>query len=134
MIEELQRRDGALRKELGDVPLRHAMIAWNVGKKAWNSSGEFGDGRVFVIPHPDKYRLDDRLGLRRTTGACWVEEWKNASPTERLARLMVEAWHIVCRDGVSLKDMHEALLVIPEYRDTLSGDFCIMTDQAATHV
>jgi hypothetical protein len=41
---------------------------------------------------------------------------------ERLLKLYVEAWHIIARDGVSPDDVHAALMVIPEYRDSLSGE------------
>lgn len=41
---------------------------------------------------------------------------------ERLLKLYIEAWHIIARDGVSPEDVHAALMVIPEYRESLSGE------------
>jgi len=44
-------------------------------------------------------------------------------PTDQqLLRLYIEVWHIVCRDLVPAELAHDALLVIPEYRETLSGE------------
>ena len=82
------------------------------------------------LPWPDKQRLCDYLKLSMTTGACnagWHDKW---TKTERLCQLFIEAWFIVCRDGVSPRDMHDALMVIPEYRDTWNGE-TLFTKRAA---
>jgi len=97
----------------GDVPLKHAMVAWNCARS--------GDPRIAVIPHPDMDGWTDHLKLTSTTGACWTA-WEKWTKAQRLAKLYVEVWHIVCRDGVDPKAVHEALLAIPEYRDSLSGE------------
>lgn len=97
----------------GDVPLKHAMLAWNCARS--------GDPRMAVIPHPDMDGWTNRLKLTSTTGACWTI-WGNWTRDQRLTKLYIEAWHIHCRDGVPAKTIHEALLVIPEYRDSLSGE------------
>ena len=100
----------------GDVPLRKAMVAWN---SVWDDhAGE--PCKVVVIPWPDKDRWCNHLGLANTVGACSADpKW---SDTETMLNLMVEVWHIACRDRVPLENIHNALMVIPEYRETLSGE------------
>jgi hypothetical protein len=102
-----------LTHKFGDVPLLHAMLAWNPAR--------CGDGRIIVIPHPDEDGWTNRLKLSDTTCADWTW-WATATKQQRLAKLYIEAWHIACRDGVSIRSIHEALMVIPEYRETMSGD------------
>ena len=36
--------------------------------------------------------------------------------------LYIESWHIMARDGITPKDLHLAMSVVPEYRDSLSGE------------
>jgi len=43
-----------------------------------------------------------------------------------MLRLMVEVWHIACRDGVPLENLHAALSTIPEYNELLAEDFKIL--------
>lgn len=40
-----------------------------------------------------------------------------------ISLLYIEAWHAIIRDGINPRDMHRALMVIPEYRNTLAADF-----------
>jgi hypothetical protein len=104
-------------KPFGDVPIKLAMIAWTP------MSSRIGiPGRIVVIPHLN----DDKdwfrhLGLTDSTGAC-CHYWSKATKQQRILQIYIEAWHIVCRDWLDPKDVHEALTVIPEYRETLSGD------------
>jgi hypothetical protein len=51
---------------------------------------------------------------------------KDATTTEAMLKMMVEAWHLACRDGVPLANIHAALSAIPEYNDLLSEDFQIL--------
>lgn len=102
----------------GDVPLKIAMLGWCpthrtlVGVK----------GRILVIP-----RRDDRIdwwryfGVTDSTLACW-HKWEGLTKNERLLKLYIEMWHIIARDGLKPEDVHSALMVIPEYRATLSGE------------
>jgi hypothetical protein len=96
-----------------DVALEHAMIAWN--------PLPYGDGRIAIIPHPDNDGWTDHLKLSDTTGACW-NYWGEMSNEDRLGRLFMEGWIIVCRDGLDPKAIHEAFMVIPEYRASLNGE------------
>jgi hypothetical protein len=104
-------------KPFGDVPIEIAMIAWtpirsSVGKP----------GTIAIVPHLN----DDKdwfrhLGVTDSAGAC-SDCWQKATKQQRLLQLYIEGWHIVCRDGLSPKDVHEAFSVIPEYRASLSGE------------
>lgn len=101
-----------------DIPLKSAMIAWNPKLHA-DPNYPGVAGRVLVVPWPD-HEGKSKL-LLCTTGACGAD-WQETSPINRLRMLFVEAWQIVCRDGIDPHDMHSALMVIPEYRDQLSGE------------
>lgn len=69
-------------------------------------------GEVMVVFHREENHLADHLNC--SVGACF-SEWGEMSEQNRLLKLMSEVWHIACRDGVPLKNLHEALTVIPEY-------------------
>lgn len=99
----------------GDVPLAKAMLAWD-----WPHP--HGSGKVVVIPHPDTARWTCYLKLSQTVGACECR-WSRMTKQERLTQLFVEAWHIACRDRVPLENIHDALMAIPEYRESLSGEY-----------
>lgn len=100
----------------GDIPLKSAMIAWNDLREDRGTPGQ-----VMVIPWPDTKAACDHLKLTMTCGAA-MTEWRNWSKERRLLQLFIEAWYIVCGDGVEPKAMHDALMVIPEYRDTWNGE------------
>ena len=104
----------------GDIPLKHAMIAWNRADATFGNPGE-----IMVIPHPDQRGFCNHFRLQMTTGACWTV-WARWTKQQRLLQLYIEAWHIVSRDGVDQMSVHDALMVIPEFRDTLSEDFSFL--------
>lgn len=103
------------RNLFGDIPLKIAMVAWNPVRyeTMWKP------GKVVIIPWPDEQGWCNRLQVSYTTGACWTA-WGQWSKKERMLKLMVEAWHMVCRDDVPPQNIHEAFMVIPEYRESLS--------------
>lgn len=105
-------------RRFGDIALKDAMIAWN--------PRPYGDGRIAVIPHPDEGGWTNLAKLSDTTGACWCY-WGSLSKKARLAELYREAWQIACRDGIALPDIHSALSVIPEYRESLRGELFFRT-------
>lgn len=79
-------------------------------------------GKIIIIPKTNDGRDWFRyFGVTDSTGACWVQ-WREMTDKERLLKLYIEAWHIIARDGVSPEDVHAALMVIPEYRNSLSGE------------
>ena len=117
--EEDAKRNSVIKRH-ADIPLKIAMLAWNDTHYGYDGDGE-NRGKVIVIPWPDERGLCNYLKVSMTTGAC-MTAWREWTKTERLCNLFIEAWFIVCRDGVSPRDMHDALMVIPEYRDTWSGE------------
>jgi hypothetical protein len=96
-----------------DIPLEHAMIAWNP-KRAERLGEPMNDGAIQIVLHPDR----DRVGkaLMNTSGACDAG-WDNLSTDQRLDELLKEGYEIAVRDGVNIKDIHRAFRVIPEYRE-----------------
>lgn len=106
------------------VRLSNAMIAWN---PAWSNCPRGGEpGQVGVCKHPDNGQLHHL--------SMWVKPASHAEtyPHDKMdvaamLQLMIEAWHIACRDGVPLANIHEALSAIPEYNEMLSEDFEVYT-------
>jgi hypothetical protein len=100
------------------VPLKIAMIGWTPKHRS-----KVGiPGKIVIIPKTNDGRDWFRhLGVTDSTGACW-SAWKTWTKEKRLLKLYIEAWHIIARDGVSPEDVHAAFMVIPEYRDSLSGE------------
>lgn len=95
-------------KHFRDVPIAIAMIAWN-----WMPP--HGDGRIQVIPWPDTKGWCSRLKLSCTTGACFTG-WCDLTEHDQLCRVLIESWGIVVRDKLPLESVHDALLMIPEYK------------------
>lgn len=89
-----------------DVKIEKAMLLYNCG------------GEAVVIDHPGRGRRRD---LKRSVGACF-SEWSKMSKAQRLQQLYFCAWSAVVRDGVDPQVMHKALLVIPEYRQSIAID------------
>lgn len=90
-----------------DVPIDHAMLVWNRGEG------------VGVVPHPDRGGISRRF--RSSAGACWGS-WHELDAEPRLLLLMIEAWHLAAFHMIPAEHVHQALLCIPEYRDTLAFD------------
>lgn len=112
---------------MNTIPLKDAMIAFNPVNRFISSRG--GEpGQVMVVTHPDTHQISKHLS--DTVAPKWDLDRVDLSKSSReelflRMKLMVEAWHIACRDAVPLANIHEALLVIPEYRDMLSEDFYV---------
>ena len=93
------------------IPLKTAMITWRPAYQ--------GEPDCEVVNHPLTHYYK---WLPFSHGACY-SDWRKMTATNRKLMLMIEAWHITCRDGVPLETIHNAMMVIPEYRDMLSEDF-----------
>lgn len=92
-----------------DIPLREAMFAWN-----WYEN-QNGDGIDFVVVrHPDRRR--ETLKITSTWGAC-CSGWKDMNDKEMLSSTLELLWKIAAREGPKAKDIHKAMLVVPEYRE-----------------
>lgn len=90
-----------------DIPISEAMLCWSTG------------GPVRVVEHPDYHGRSD--AYEKTAGACYAY-WRNLSPERMQLQLLIDAWHIAAFYQVPVRDVHEALLVIPEYRSMLADD------------
>lgn len=86
---------------------------------AWKPARDGAPGQIGVCKHPGKGQLRH---LPR-----WVKPGHPTIKTTMASQLMlmIEAWHIACRDGVALADIHTALSAIPEYNDMLAVDFAV---------
>jgi hypothetical protein len=112
---------------MNDIPITEAMIAWNPGRhRAFRKNGK--PGQIMIVRHPDTTQIADHLS--DTTAPKWdltAADLKRETKADLFLRLklMVEAWHIACRDAVPIKNIHQAFMAIPEYRELLSCDFSV---------
>lgn len=97
------------------VALKDAVLTWT--PTHWPSGGK---GSVKVIPLAELRAGTDR-GLVCTACAC-RSAWASMTKNERLLQLYIEAWHLIARDGVTPESVHDALSVVPEYVNTLTGE------------
>lgn len=96
-----------------DIPLANALLLWNAGWK-----GEQPAFAVRPLGHRDYDRYDFQVG------ACF-REWQEKArtdPTGLKLQAMIDIWHITAFYSVPAKMVHEAMLVVPEYRDMLADD------------
>lgn len=91
----------------GDVPLIDAMIIWD-------HPGEQLDPPVKVVACGSQD--DDRYSCSR--GAC-DGDWKIGGAMFRLARLFSLVQQMTLQDGIAPRAVHDALIVIPEYRSIM---------------
>lgn len=101
-----------------DVPIERAMILWtprslNVCVVRWGSEDP---------------RIHDREQFGRSDCAPW-EDYRAGSASYQLARLWRCALTIILRDDVPPSAVHNALLVVKEYRDTSPGDLQALMPQ-----
>lgn len=90
-----------------DIPLSDAMLVWTRGE------------RVAVVRHPDYDGASD--DFQSSVGACF-SNWRAKDERSRRLQLMIDAWHIAAFYEIAASQVHDALLVIPEYRDMLADD------------
>lgn len=94
----------------GDIALANAMIIWD----------ESASPRIRVVWHPDQ----DDLDYSSSMGAC-EQGWQDGGTPGQLLRLLsyVPYWTIL--EGIEPREVHDALWVIPEYRNAVAYDFAI---------
>lgn len=95
-----------------NIPLARALLLWD--------SGMGGEPRFAVreIGHRDY----DRFSM--SGGACYTS-WKElaaTNPDKLRTQAMIELWHIAAFYAVPTALIHEAMLVVPEYRNMLADD------------
>lgn len=94
-----------------DIALSEAVLLYN--------SGLGGEAPAFVV-RPIGHHDYDRYQYK--VGACF-RAWQEEDDLARLKlRLWIDVWHATAFYGVPVEMVHEALLVIPEYRDMLADD------------
>lgn len=90
-----------------DIPINDAMLCWTRGDS------------VKVVLHPDK--RGESGAYRSSVGACFTD-WRKKDLRGQKLQLMIDAWHVTAFSDIPSERVHEALLVIPEYRDMLADD------------
>jgi len=91
-----------------NIPLYDAMLCW-----------DHETGRALIVHHPDRRGLSDDYG--GTSGACFTK-WRKQTDQWRRLQMLVDAWHAVAFYAIPAMAMHEALMVVPEYRHMLASD------------
>lgn len=105
----------------GDIPLREAQVIWQYeGRNALAPP-------VVVMGHPDESGRDrwgnpDDKDYLSSWGACSAD-FNEASDEERMLMLFKQFHWMVLTREVGLQAVHEAFLVIPEYRAQMPRDF-----------
>ncbi len=92
---------------MSEIPLEDAMILWN-------SAPPKGDGRIKVVWH----MREDDSGFSKSSGACFAS-WMEGTREDREHYLLHTIWDIAVNFGIPVTRIHEAMLVIPEYRDMI---------------
>ncbi len=95
---------------MSDVPIARALILFDTGL-----NGSAPRAVVRPLGHSDYDRYE------RQSGACFAA-WRQKDTQDLQLRLMIEAWHMTAFYAVPAQMVHEALLVIPEYRSMLADD------------
>jgi len=92
----------------GDIPLRDAMIVWD----------EEMSPPMLVVDNTGSGGED----YISSYGAC-NSDWRLADTVGQLLRLLsrIPEWTLI--DNISPRDVHDALWVIPEYRNAVAYDF-----------
>lgn len=92
-----------------DIPIQEATILWIPKDEG---------GKIKIVRHPETGNKDRGM---KSTGACWAV-WGKMTTEEQKDQLLIDVRNIVIKDGVDPMDVHQALLVIPEYRKMLNRD------------
>lgn len=105
----------------GDIPLAEVQVIWEyVGKEPDAPS-------VIVMGHPnesgrDRWGNRDDKDYTSSWGACSTD-FNEASADEKLLMLFKQFHWMALTREVEPKAIHEAFLVIPEYRAQMPRDF-----------
>lgn len=106
---------------LKDIPLAHAMVAWTPKR---DSSQHFRPGAIQIIEHPDERDSCQRLGLSCALAACCYP-WGGMDTAWQLKELLAIGWLVIFDDGLDPQAVHQAFLVIPEYRAFCEAGYSI---------
>ena len=103
----------------GDVPLADAMIIWDNDDPALHP-------RIKVLFHGN----GDDQRYSSSFGAC-NSDWIHADTIGRLLRLFSRFPEWTMLEGLSPKEVHDALWVIPEYRASVCHQFALDKEREA---
>ncbi|NVD43473.1 hypothetical protein [Qipengyuania atrilutea] len=101
---------------MADIPLAKAVFLYKAG-----FDGEEPKFTVRPLGHDDYYSRDYTYSV----GACfrrWQETAEGGNNGELLARMFIDIWHAAAFYEVPIQMIHEAMLVVPEYRNMLADD------------
>lgn len=93
-----------------DVPIASAVLLFDSGL-----NGETPRAAVRPLGHDDYYEYSHQVG------ACFTN-YRQKSADQQKLQLLVEAWHAAAFYAVPVSMLHEAMLSVREYRDTLADD------------
>ncbi|MFZ4539414.1 hypothetical protein [Propionivibrio sp.] len=75
-------------------------------------------GDVFLKPWPER---DHQHKGYRSGLACYLQV-RNGTFEQRKTFILIEAMHLIVRDGIDPQKLHTVLLGLEEYRDSCSDD------------
>lgn len=100
-----------------DIPISKAVLCFNTAATKEDSEDWCAIAtRPVRMPHPGA------LGHYLMTVGAVFSAWHDMTLKEQKLQLMIELWHAAAFHGVPVAEIHEAALVIPEYRDMLADD------------
>lgn len=97
-----------------DIPLANAVFLYNAGWK--------GQTPAFAVL-PRGHRSAERYSY--SVGAVfaeWNEIAQTKPPINLLAKALIDIWHAAAFYDVPVGLIHDAMLVVPEYRNMLAED------------
>lgn len=102
-----------------DVPLANAVLCWNDCEG--DSCDGFSDEPCAPAP-PLVLHVDGSASGKENESCAVFGHWPDLTEEQQLIHLMRDAWLAVVRYEVDAKQMHDALLSVPEFRAILPED------------
>lgn len=90
-----------------DIPLAKAQVIWTPSRGSNKPAVKVVGGDV----------PDDR-SYASSWGAC-NSDFSSATEDEKLRMLLSEVVYLTVREGIAINDVHDAFMVIPEYREAM---------------
>lgn len=101
-----------------NIPIASAMLCYNPVFDPPLSDGR-EPGLAKVVWWPDRAGHSDAYGM--TVGACFSAFGQRDTNGKKF-QLLIDAWHAAAFYNVPIENLHQALLVVPEYRAMLAED------------
>jgi hypothetical protein len=102
---------------------RDAHILWTPAdcKRRLLRRGDHPPGSVKVLPFLSDGDRKEAVRYKRDAGASFTD-WRHRSSEQLKALVLAEFHALVVRDGMHPQAVHQAFLVIDEYREAISPD------------